>query len=242
MAKATILIAEDDRSIADLLKTSLEPFGYEILLTTNGEDTCMSFVNNSPDLILLDILMPKMNGFQVCEWIRHRSYRNDTPIIMMSGVYRKKEQQEDAIRKGATDFLIKPFRINYLLEKIEFHLNTKKRTSAEAGEEILLESEVEQFSYVGKLAESPIEALLHLLFTKRETGKLILKKNKLKIHLFFRNGNLIFAQTNIKKFTLAYYFMEANKLTQNQYHSVEKLVKEEKISREEAIRKHQFLS
>jgi len=242
MKRKKILIAEDDKNIADLLKTSLEPFGYDILVVNNGEDACMSFVKHSPDLILLDILMPKMNGYQVLEWIRSRNYRNDVPIVMISGVYRKKEQQEEAINKfGASDFLIKPFRIDNLLDRIRHHLN-QKEDQPEPEEEIILESEISKFSYVGKLAENPIESLLNLLFVERETGKLVLRKKKLRIHLYFRNGNLIFAQSNIKKFTLAHYFFEARKLSRKQYVRVEKLVKKKKKSREEAIRKLGFLS
>lgn len=244
MEKKTILIAEDDKNINELLKTSLESFGYKIIQTSNGEDACMGFVKQSPDLIILDILMPKMNGFKVCEWIRSRPYKNDVPIIMISGVYRKKEQQEEALNKlGANDFLIKPFRMDHLIERIRFHLDKKVKVEvSEEEEDIIFESETTKFSLVGNLSEKPIEALLHLLFIERETGKLVLRKNKLRIHFFFKNGNLVFAQSNIKKLTLAHYFYEAQKLTAEQYKSTEILVKKKKLSREEAIRSLGYLS
>ncbi|MBN2382196.1 response regulator [bacterium] len=243
MEKKTILIAEDDRNIAELIKKTLEPFGYTILMANNGEDACMSFVKNELDLIVLDILMPKMNGFQVCEWIRKRSNGQDIPIIMISGVYRKKEQQEEALRTlGASEFLIKPFRMDVLLEKIQIHLKKAESKDDEDDEDIILESELSKFSYVGSLAEKPIEALLHLLFVERETGKLVLRKGKLRINLFFKSGNLIFAQTNIKKLTLANYFYQAGKLTGQQYETSEREVRQHKKSREAAIRSLGYLT
>ena len=100
-----ILIAEDDNDIVEIMRLYLENEGYELHITNNGEDALRSFMENKADIALLDIMMPKMNGYDLIKKIREIS---NIPIIVLSA----KNMDSDKIlglTMGADDYLTKPF-------------------------------------------------------------------------------------------------------------------------------------
>jgi len=103
-----ILIIEDEKNTNLSLKLLLEKQGYEVKVVTNGLDGIKTAQDYLPDLILLDIVLPKMNGYLVCEAIKENISTKNIPVIFMSA----KTQEED-IKKahlvGGNDYLIKPF-------------------------------------------------------------------------------------------------------------------------------------
>ena len=103
--KKTILIVDDEQPIIDMLVYNLEKEGYNTLEATDGEKAVDIALNNTPDLILLDIMIPKMDGLSVCKRIRHNL---NVPIIMLSA----KGEEIDKIlglELGADDYITKPF-------------------------------------------------------------------------------------------------------------------------------------
>lgn len=105
--KKTILIVDDEQPIIDMLVYNLEKEGYNTLEATDGEKAVDIALNNTPDLILLDIMIPKMDGLSVCKRIRHNL---NVPIIMLSA----KGEEIDKIlglELGADDYITKPFNI-----------------------------------------------------------------------------------------------------------------------------------
>ena len=116
--KKTILIVDDEQPIIDMLVYNLEKEGYNTLEATDGEKAVDIALNQTPDLIILDIMIPKMDGLSVCKRIRHTL---SVPIIMLSA----KGEEIDKIlglELGADDYITKPFSIRELMARIKANL------------------------------------------------------------------------------------------------------------------------
>ncbi len=118
MAKK-ILIIEDEKIIRDLLERKLTREGYSVVITTNGIDGLIKMREDRPDLILLDIIMPKMGGFEVMEEINKDETLKDIPVIIVSNSGQPVEI--DRVKKlGAKDWLVKTeFDPQEVLEKVK---------------------------------------------------------------------------------------------------------------------------
>src|SRR6202042_287945 len=110
-----MLIADDDRDLRELIGFTLTQAGYLVLKTGDGPSALQTFENESPDLVVLDINMPGMSGFQVCESIQKRSR---VPVIMLT-VRGEEEDLVRALELGADDYLNKPFSPRTLLARIK---------------------------------------------------------------------------------------------------------------------------
>lgn len=110
-----ILVIEDDLDIQEMLKFFLEDKGYEIITSSDGVDGTNIFFQRNPDLVLLDILLPKMDGYAVCELIRKKS---DVPIIMISALDSEMEQVK-GFDLEIDDYIPKPISFPIMLKKIE---------------------------------------------------------------------------------------------------------------------------
>jgi len=111
-----ILIVEDEREMARGLKDILEFEGYEVTTAGTGKEGLQAVTRREPDCILLDLMLPDINGYQVCEEIRRQ--KNKTPIIMLTA----KAQDYDKIRGlevGADDYMTKPFSVGELLARVK---------------------------------------------------------------------------------------------------------------------------
>jgi len=117
--KKRILIIDDEKDLVMLLKGELEGVGYEIDFALDGESGYEKYLEQKPNLIILDLKMPKLNGFAVCKKIRRENGDSTTPILMLTAV------QEDADRLigkvvGVERYITKPFSIEKLLNEIEW--------------------------------------------------------------------------------------------------------------------------
>lgn len=110
-----ILVAEDEYDIRELLQNYLENEGYQVVTASNGEEALAAFLQHGADLILLDILMPKLNGYEVCSSIRELS---DVPIIMLTALDSEQNQLK-GFDLHIDDYVPKPFSISILLRKID---------------------------------------------------------------------------------------------------------------------------
>src|ERR1700679_2431685 len=110
-----MLIADDNRDLRELIGFTLTQAGYLVLKAGDGPNALQTFDNESPDLVVLDINMPGMSGFQVCEAIRKRSR---VPVIMLT-VRGEEEDLVRALELGADDYLTKPFSPRTLLARIK---------------------------------------------------------------------------------------------------------------------------
>ena len=120
----TILIVEDEKSIQNIIKAFLEDAGYCVVLADDGIDGIEKFHKNKPDLVLLDIMLPKLDGFSVCGILRKEIY---TPIILLTAL-----DDDDNQIKGfdflADDYITKPFSMPLVLKRIEAVLRRTDKT------------------------------------------------------------------------------------------------------------------
>lgn len=122
MSPASILIIEDDPALLRGLKDNFEAQGYRVFLARDGEEGLACALTSQPDLLLLDLMIPKVNGYQICRSVRARDA--DVPIIMLTA----KDREEDIVRGlelGADDYVTKPFRIRELLARVKGFLRRR---------------------------------------------------------------------------------------------------------------------
>lgn len=120
----TVLIVEDDSSMMRGLKDNFEFAGYSVLAATDGEAGLNTALDAKPDLIILDIMLPKINGYEICRLIRKEKF--EMPIIMLTA----KGEESDIIlglNLGADDYVTKPFSIKELLARSAAFLRRKKQ-------------------------------------------------------------------------------------------------------------------
>lgn len=118
MSKPSILVVDDERDLLDLIEYNLHKEGFTVITAENGLDGIRQAKKHMPDLILLDIMMPKMDGMEVVEILREDSRLKSTPIIFLTA--RGDEQSEiRGLEKGADDFLTKPISTTKLVSRIK---------------------------------------------------------------------------------------------------------------------------
>lgn len=116
-----ILIVEDEKGISDFLKQGLEEESYEIIVASDGLSGLDLAITSKPDLILLDWMLPKMSGIEVCKEFRKTDSK--TPIIFLTAKDTIQETIE-GLKSGANDYIKKPFSFEELLERIKVHFRT----------------------------------------------------------------------------------------------------------------------
>ncbi|MDP3919914.1 MAG: response regulator [Candidatus Omnitrophota bacterium] len=122
MAKNKILFVDDERTIVILVKNRLKKNGYEVITAGDGEEALEKCRSNKPDLAILDINMPKINGFQLCRLLREDEKLKDIPIIVLSAFVRDKVGENSAV---ADVYIRKPFEPEDLLGAIKRLLETE---------------------------------------------------------------------------------------------------------------------
>lgn len=115
MSNEKILIVDDDKNICELLRLYLNKEGYTSIIANNGEDACAAYEKEMPNLVLLDVMMPKMDGWEVCRRIRAQG---TTPIIMLTA---KGETFDKVLglELGADDYVVKPFDSKEVVARIK---------------------------------------------------------------------------------------------------------------------------
>lgn len=116
-----VLCIDDDQMILDFLETALTGYGYRVLSAFNGKEGLVKAVEQQPDLILLDIMMPDMDGWEVCQILKNNEETQKIPVIMVTArdtVYDKIK----GLKKGAMGYVTKPFNVKELLEEVRICL------------------------------------------------------------------------------------------------------------------------
>ena len=129
-----ILVVDDEKPIVDILKINLEKNGYKVICAYDGEMAIEKAFSEEPDLILLDVMLPKTDGFSVCKKIREKS---SVPIIMLTA----REEEVDKVlglELGADDYMTKPFSLRELMARVKANLRrTQTAISADSGNDIM---------------------------------------------------------------------------------------------------------
>ena len=122
--KPTILIVDDDLQTVELMKSRLKPYGYNFLTAENGKEAIQAVARNRIDLILLDVLMPGMNGFEVTRYLRANESTFSIPIILLTSLS-DREDRVNGIEAGCNDFISKPIDQSELTARIKSMLTVK---------------------------------------------------------------------------------------------------------------------
>ncbi len=121
-SKGKILVVEDSADEANLIKMILEPEGYEVAVASNGEEGLKKVASNRPDLIVLDVMMPELDGFTMCSRLRESPEHSGTPVILLTGVAKRisnsKYPLDGVLRADAEQYLEKPVKPEELLETV----------------------------------------------------------------------------------------------------------------------------
>jgi phosphate regulon transcriptional regulator PhoB len=129
MAKPKILIVEDDPDISELIQFNLEKAGYQTVRAEDGEQALRLAQKNPPDLILLDLLLPGLNGLEVCRRLKRDTAMQHIPIMMVTA---KGEEMDRVVglELGAEDYVVKPFSIREIILRIQKLLDRREKQAA----------------------------------------------------------------------------------------------------------------
>ena len=125
--KKTIVLADDESYIAIAYRDGLERAGFAVTVANNGQDALGAISHIKPDIVLLDLIMPKMNGLEVLKAIKADPALSSIPVIVLSNLSQVTDEAE-VLRLGAADFLIKSdFSLKQIIEKVESVLSTTEK-------------------------------------------------------------------------------------------------------------------
>ena len=178
MAK-TVLIVEDDRNIADLLRLYLEKEGYTVVIAPDGMRGVEQFRTVHPSLVLLDVMLPGLDGWGVCRAIRAES---QTPIIMLTAKS-ETEDKVNGLKQGADDYITKPFEMKEVLARIEAVLRRsgiepeKSRRRLEF-DKLIIDMDAFELTVDGKKVPTPPKEM-ELLYPLASTPNRVYTRNQL---------------------------------------------------------------
>ncbi|MBN1642737.1 MAG: response regulator [Anaerolineae bacterium] len=114
---ATILVAEDEKDIRDLITFSLQYAGFEVLEATDGEEAVAKTLSHRPDLVMMDVRMPRMTGYEACTRIKSTDETKHIPVVMLSAKGQEAEIQT-GLKVGAYEYILKPFAPDELIQRV----------------------------------------------------------------------------------------------------------------------------
>ena len=176
----SVLIVEDDRNIAELLQMYLEKEGYAVTTAFDGGQGLQKFRSIKPDLVLLDVMMPVMDGWSVCKAIRSEE---QTPIIMLTA----KGETDDKVaglKTGADDYITKPFEMREVLARIEAVLRRTGSTAVQAQsrrlvfDRLVIDMDAFELTVDGKKVDTPPKEM-ELLFYLASSPNRVYTRNQL---------------------------------------------------------------
>ena len=212
-----ILIAEDNPGFADFLATALRLTGCSVTLVGDGAAAVERFAESSHDLVLLDVLMPGESGLAACERIRALPGGDAVPIVMLSGVYRKQTDRQEALKLGATDYLFKPVSVSEVWRLVGEHLGIQCQLVTEQGRQALPAPSSEWLDEAVDLRERPLAVTLHELQRRSKTGLLFVNEGTLTHVLFIERGRLVFVRSNDADQRLGRVLRKLGRVTEEQH-------------------------
>ena len=125
MKKGKILVVDDEVNITQILKFSIGAEGFEVITAQNGEEAIERARRERPDLIILDIMMPKIDGYEACRILKANPLTKNIPVLLLTAKGRDIDRRL-GYEVGATDYIVKPFSPNKLIERIHRLLSCAK--------------------------------------------------------------------------------------------------------------------
>ena len=171
--KKRVLIVEDEKNIVDILRFNLQREGYDTLEAYDGEAGLQMALEDNPDIILLDVMLPKQNGFDVCRTLREKG--NNVPVIILTA----REEEADKVlglEIGADDYITKPFSMRELMARVKANI---RRTSMrldtgntmDTGSGLVVNTDTYQVTKAGKVVDLTQREYELLTFLASHPGK-----------------------------------------------------------------------
>lgn len=176
-----ILVVDDEQSIVDILKFNLTREGYKVIEAYDGEEGYIKAISEKPDLILLDVMLPKMDGFDVCRKIRESS---SVPIIMLTA----RDEEIDKVlglELGADDYMTKPFGVRELMARVKANLRRLSQPAKEENSDkmifgaLVIDNEKYEVSKAGQIIELTVREFELLKFLAAQPDKIFTRENLL---------------------------------------------------------------
>lgn len=220
-----ILLVDDDKNILNFMEAALKTIGAECTLCEDGQTALNLIEEHNKDhfqLIILDCLLPKVHGFDVLKTLKSNPRTIHIPIIMISGIYKKRTYQEDLLKnKRANGFLLKPFQTTDLLNEIEKYTGHKAYYSEEPiteEEEAPAPPEKKELPTKGKLSEFPFPEIIRVLIHNNSTSTLKLVRESEKKIILLKEGKFLWALSNMIKHTIEHILFVEGALSLEQYY------------------------
>ena len=176
-----ILVVDDEQSIVDILSFNLKREGYKVIEAYDGEEGYIKAISEKPDLILLDVMLPKMDGFDVCKKIREISA---VPIIMLTA----RDEEIDKVlglELGADDYMTKPFGVRELMARVKANLRRLAQPAKEESSDkmifgaLVIDNEKYEVSKAGQIIELTVREFELLKFLAAQPDKIFTRENLL---------------------------------------------------------------
>jgi two-component system alkaline phosphatase synthesis response regulator PhoP len=184
VAKQTILVVDDEKDLLDLIEYNLRKEGFDVLKAENGEEGIAMAKEHSPDLVLLDIMMPKMDGLQAVEEMRKDAELKKIPIILLTARSDEKTEVE-GLNKGSDDYITKPISTTKLISRIKAVLRRF--------------DEKEETSNILEVHNITIDRDRYIVYKEEEEFHLPRKEFELLFFLASRKGKVLDRQTLLNK-------------------------------------------
>lgn len=229
-----ILVVDDEFFIYQMISTYLNAKGYETIWAKNGERGFEMFQEDIPDMIMADILMPKLNGPDMVKKIRGVEAGRKVPIIMMTSIVKSFTLQKNATSKwGADDYMQKPFELELLLKKVVGFIGEGEKSAAKVVKSSLKKKPK---SLYGTFADRSYAKILHYLYKTRATGKLELSSDRKRVIVYFEDGNPFDVRSNyIKEGTLTRILQKTSNITESQIEQSHIVMKSKGLQQGEAF-------
>jgi len=194
----TVLCADDDRNLCRIMAKALTAEGYRVQTVHDGESALACFREQPPDLVLLDLLLPRRDGFSVLQAMRGSAgHAADVPAVIVSGCSRSPEYLERAETLRAAAFLTKPVPLEVLLEQVRKALGSAPAVGERSAPDPARRRSARGSRLQGSFAELPFPALLHQLHGLRANGVLLLRAGRRRKGVQFREGRAVAIRSNL---------------------------------------------
>lgn len=251
MSPLKILVAEDDRHTRRILEhiftkdVAFRDLDTQLFLAPDGEEALKIFEKERPDLVISDLLMPRLDGFALCRAIRRLPYGKEVPVIVTSAIYKETALLNRMRDELGVEFFAKPFQVRELVRGVQTLLEKRARGGGPGRptrHERPRPPATDKQQKAGALAERPLAMLLLDLQESKATGVLVLRRGRIKKEIFIIHGAPVGAESNIRTETLGHYLVAKRILDEGQHQRALGLAKEQQKSLMEIIAGFGWLS
>ncbi|MFH1809115.1 MAG: response regulator [Pseudomonadota bacterium] len=227
---AKILIVDDDANFRETVQALLADEGHEAAIAENGMVAIQTFNNVEPDLVLLDMMMPKMGGFDCAQALRETPLGAKIPIVFVSGVYKNaKTMSEGFDRFQCVEYLLKPFDVDVLLAAL-----AKGLGEAAAAAQPLVAAE--PLPEAGRLVDTSVASLLLRVVDDKHSGILDLFGESQRARLFFYRGTAVMAQTRNPQLNVGMTLLRQGQMSAFDYKALLEHVESNQVGLHQALK------